>query len=577
MSLRVIARSHDTPVKVDATRIGWVYLVGLFILALGLRCVGLSWGGKHADENIGDPARVLAGDLVPVQHFYPPLLNYLTAAGDVLLYVSGLLTGLWANTTGFREAYFDDPDLFLLVLRLVVSVTGAVAAPLSAMIAGRLGLSRTSCLVVGVAMALLPLSVWRSHIGKPDLGVAASVLLAVWTMLRYAQELRRADAAWFGAALALAVSFKHSAIFVVAPLCLAVLVLARRLGQGWSRLIQDALVVGVVGIVVWVPLNIGLWLDLANFLDYQKVQAAMSARDSGIRQTAAVVWTLLGDRFEGPTLPLLVAFLGAPLWWRRLDVLVIWISVMASIVAVAAITGDRAPVQLYTPQSVLIASIGMITWVALAQHPGSIRWLGLAGVLVTTVVLVIGTLEVERQALSPAVRSRIAQVLLGIDGIADRRIMTSEVQYAGLPISGDAERDERARHERLAKQYGVKLPPRHRPYRPADGRYYVRRLPSVMGGLESYEEKDVKHVKPFTWPLQPQEWRLDYWLDQGYSVFVITNEERMLKSNVEAYRRLHEEIRNRGKLVATIAANRPLFQENDTKVYQFIPAAKAGG
>jgi hypothetical protein len=531
--------------------------------------VGLLWGGKHADENIGDPARVLTGELVPVQHFYPPLLNYLTAAGDVLLYLIGWLTGLWANPAGFREAYFDDPDFFLLVLRLVVSVTGAVAAPLSAMIAGRLGLSRKSCLVAGVAMALLPLSVWRSHIGKPDLGVAASVLLATWAMLRYAQNLRRTDAAWFGAALALAVSFKHSAIFVVAPLCLAVLVLARQSGQRWSRLIQDALVAGGVGIVLWVPLNTGLWLDFANFLEYQKVQAAMSTRDSGILQTAAVVWGLLSDGFEGPTLPLLVAFLGAPLWWRRLDVLAIWVSVLASIVAVAAITGERALVQLYLPQSVLIASIGMITWVALAAHPGPSRWLGLAGVLVTTVVLVIGTLEVERQALSPAVRSRIAQVLLGIDGIAHRRIMASEVQYAGLPVSGDAERDERARHEWLAKQYGVKLPPRHRPDRSVEGRYYVRRLPSVMGGLEGYEEKDIKHVKPFTWPLQPQEWRLDYWLDQGYSVFVITNEERMLQSKVEAYRRLHDEIRNRGKLVATIPADRPLFQENETKVYLF--------
>ncbi|HXF16413.1 MAG TPA: phospholipid carrier-dependent glycosyltransferase [Burkholderiales bacterium] len=576
MKLDESLHRNDPQEKSGATHIGRWYLAGLFVLALGLRCVGLEWGGRHPDENIGDAARALTGELVPLQPFYPPLLNYLTAAGDVLLFLIGLPAGLWSNLTGFRDAYFETPEIFLLVLRLVVSVTGALAAPLSAMIAGRLALSRAGCLAVGVAMALLPLSVWRSHIGKPDLGVAASALLAIWAMLRYAQELRRADAAWMGIAFALAISFKHSALFIFAPFCLAVLVMARQSGQTWPRLMRDALVAFGVGLAVWVPANVGLWLDLSNFLDYQKVQAAMSERDSGILLTAATVSALLSNTFAGPTFPLLVAFLGAPLCWRRLDVLAIWTSVIASIVAVAAITGERAPIQLYVPQSVLIAGIGMITWVALAQRTGPIRRLGMTGMIVTAIVLGMGTFDVVRQALLPDIRSRVSQVLLGIEGIAHRRIMISEVQYAGLPVSGDAERDERARHERLALQYGVNLPPRRRPYAPVEGRYYIRRFPSVMGGLEIYEEKDVKLVKPFTWPLQPTEWKLDYWLDQGYSVFVVLNEERVLKSKVDAYRLFHEEIRDRGVLLATVEANRTLFQESSAKVYLVDPAAKTG-
>ena len=223
-------------------RIGLWWLVGLFLLALAIRCIGLLWGGIDSDEDISDPAKVLAGQLIPTYHYYPPLLNYLTAAGYVVLYAIGIPLRLWRNTAEFRAAYFDDPNPFLLVLRLVVSVTGAVVAPLSAAVAARLGLSRTSCLLAGVASALLPISVWRSHIGKQDLGVAASALLAVWAMVRYAQELRRVDVVWFGAAVALAVSFKQSAVFVVAPFGVALLLLARRTGQSWPRLARDSLI-----------------------------------------------------------------------------------------------------------------------------------------------------------------------------------------------------------------------------------------------------------------------------------------------------------------------------------------------
>src|SRR5262249_10555 len=120
-----------------------------------------------------------------------------------------------------------------------------------------------------------------------------------------------------------------------------------------------------------------------------------------------------------------------------------------------------------------------------------------------------------------------------------------------------------------AAKYGVALPPRYRPFPPNDGRYYVRRLPWVIGGLEIYEEKDIKQIKPFAWPRQPQEWQLDYWLGQGYSVFVVTDEEAQLKSEVRADREVHEEIHERGTLVATIRASRPLFEATEVKIYLF--------
>jgi hypothetical protein len=569
-------------------RIGLWWLVGLFLLALAIRCIGILWGGIDSDENISDPAKVLTGQLIPTSHYYPPLLNYLTAAGYLVLYAIGIPMRLWRDTAEFRAAFFDNPNPFLLVLRLVVSVTGAVAAPLSAAIAARLGLSRRSCLLVGVASALLPISVWRSHIGKQDLGVAVSALLAVWAMVRYAQELRRVPVVWFGVAVALAVSFKQSAVFVVAPLAVALLLLARRTGQSWPRLAQDSLIAVAVGIIVWVPLNVGVWLDWSNFLDYQKILAAMHMKESGFRETFEAVWPQLTDRFSGPTLPLFVGFLVSPLFWRRPDIFLIWASTLVSVIVTAAISGTRADVQLYVPQSVLIGTIGIMTWIWMAGRKDWRRWPGMVGLVSAFVVLVAGSLEVDRQALATPTPNRVAEALRKVDGIGRRRILATAVPVTGLPVSGSAARDVRERDERLAQKYGVTLPPSYRPYPPEEGRYYIQAMPFVISGLENHDEKDVKLIKPFAWPLQPEEWRLNYWLNKGFTVFVIRDEEVMLSprdrpcpyhspsladcySRTDTYRRLHEEIHSRCTLMASIPADRPLFEEADTKVYLSDP------
>jgi hypothetical protein len=571
-------------------RIGLWWLVGLFLLALAIRCIGILWGGIDSDEDISDPAKVLTGRLIPAFHYYPPLLNYLAAAGYAVLYAIGIPMRLWRNTADFRAAFFENPNPFLLVLRLVVSVTGAVAAPLSAAIAARLGLSRRSCLLVGVASALLPISVWRSHIGKQDLGVAAGALLAVWAMVRYPQESRRVAVVWFGVAVALAVSFKQSALFVVAPLGVALLLLARRTGQSWPRLAQDSSIAVAVAIIAWVPLNAGVWLDWSNFLDYQKVLATMHMKGSGFRETFEAVWPRLTDRFSGPTLPLFVGFLVTPLFWRRLDIFLIWTSTVVSVIVTAAISGARADVQLYVPQCVLIGTIGIMTWTWMAGRKDWSRWPGMVGLVSAFVVLVAGSFEVDRQALATPIRSQVAEALRKVDGIGRRRIMATDVLLTGLPVAADADRDVMERDERLAQKYGVTLPPHYRPYPPEEeGRYYIRSLPWVISGLENSDQKDVKLIKPFAWPLQPEEWRLPYWLSQGFTLFVIRDEEVWLSpldqpcpsrspsladcyvSRVDAYRRLFAEIHGRCTLVAAIPADRPLFEEADTKVYRCDP------
>ena len=94
-------------------------------------------------------------------------------------------------------------------------------------------------------------------------------------------------------------------------------------------------------------------------------------------------------------------------------------------------------------------------------------------------------------------------------------------------------------------------------------------FPVAMGGMEDLDkEKAEKVVKPYYWPVQDEEWNIDYWAAQGFTFFVVQDEDTFLKSSVAAYRKLHQEIKDRGELIATIPAGRPHFFETEVKIYR---------
>jgi hypothetical protein len=106
----------------------------------------------------------------------------------------------------------------------------------------------------------------------------------------------------------------------------------------------------------------------------------------------------------------------------------------------------------------------------------------------------------------------------------------------------------------------------------APGGYFVCRMPAAIGGYEVYDEKDVKTVTPFAWPLQQEEYDLAYWTRQGYTMFVLTDEQQRLESNVRPYAQLYEQIRAACDLVKTVKTRKPLFWEEDTKIYRLRTA-----
>jgi hypothetical protein len=248
----------------------------------------------------------------------------------------------------------------------------------------------------------------------------------------------------------------------------------------------------------------------------------------------------------------------------------LWACTVLGLIVVIKLTGLRPTMGLYLPYMTLGAAllgISLAGWMSKQRRPAA-RVAAAVGWAVCMAAVGAGTARVVKQALAEPAISEVARVVRGV-AAPGVKIMATRPEHAGVPVSLDARRDERARHERLAAKYHVKLPPVAKE-REVDvpGAYHVRRIPWTIGGLEVYDEKQVAAVAPFSWPIQDEEYDLDYWTRQGFTVFVLTDEKDRIASNVPAYKRLYEQIRQQCQLVREVKAHKPLFWEGDTRVYR---------
>ena len=550
-------------------------LIVLFLLALVPRMAGLITF-ENSDEGWGAAARVLTGDFSGGTSQTLPLINYLIATSFVVLFALGRLVGVWHGTADFRAQYFIDRTPFVFSGRLVAACFGALSAPLAAMIARLLGLSQRSSLIVGVLVAILPASVLQSHIAKPDSGVAFGTLFFTWAILRMLDKpsAKGADVL-VGIAIAIAVSFKQTAVFLVAPAVIGFVALLRwDCGLSWSRIARAALVSFLACVLAWMPMNLGVLLDLRGFLDYQRATAVMMSRDATAYQIAQHVIGLLAGTITGVTAAGLLAWVLAPFIRRDGRFLNLWIATLFAYLTFSAISGggENHPALLASLYA-LGFPLGCIAALSLTEKNGFARTFGVLLTLTIVVLEGIGFIDVVRQAMATPMPVRCSEVLK-----IDRRPRSRQDPH-GVPLpDGTADRpaaieEEQNRHERLAKKYGVALTERaeeSRSHRYQTGKaYYVRNIPFPMGGMEDLKaEVAQKAVKPYWWPIQPEEWNLDYWIKQGYNIFVVQDESVMENSSIPEYRSLHQEIKQRCEQVAVVPSRRPLFFEGEMKIYR---------
>jgi len=556
-------------------------LLLLFLMAFLPRALGADVGYLFGDERINDAAKVLTGQLVPGQHFYPPLLNYLNAIVFVGLFALGVPLGWWDNLSGFRAQYFSDPTIFFVTARMLVATLGAMLAPIAYLIARRFGLTIVSSVATGLIAAFFPLAVFLSHFAKGDvpLGTATALcFLVVAQRVSFPQSGKSlAQDAVVGLSFALTLSFKQSAVFGLLPLSIGMLVLLSK-RQGFNIAITSYLRAFAIFVPIWIVLNIGIVLDFKRFLVFQGIQSEMSlGEQSGIWQGVAKMLNTMMDPQYGIGWVLgLAAAIGVlaikshackitdkPLW------IALWLSSVIGAVSVSALTGTRQPAHLFVAQFGELLILGTVLLAGFFQSDN--RNTSIAAkiaVASTLVIFVFFMIPPVAQAMRPALTDKVDNFLS--TEFSNARIVT--MMRTRAKQSPEARDWEDERLARLAAKYNVTLPdvaPESRASKTRPGAQFWVPLPQAMYGLEDVAEGEESYeVQAHTWPLQPEEWTLEFWQRQGFSVFVLTDVAFHLQQRPsEVVSQFFEEIASNCAISKTFTPVKPMYLEYLTNVY----------
>jgi 4-amino-4-deoxy-L-arabinose transferase-like glycosyltransferase len=561
--------------NVKSSSIVYSFLI-LFLAALFLRLPVLDWGGTTPDEAPATAAKVLTGQLSLDQQYYPPFLAYLTAVAYAFYYAVGRLLRWWASTAEFRAAYFESVTQFYVLGRFVVAALSSAAAPLVFLLAIELGIRARVAFVLGAVAALLPASVFWSQIAKSDSALGPAFLLVLLMAFRFRMEpIRVSRQTAFAAAIAVALSFKQSAAFFLLPVLL-ILFIATLLSQNRKlAVIRAWLSVALVAVLVWIPLNIGILLNVRGFIDAQLVQSQMSLRNSLLRESLRAWFGTITSVDAGIPLLVLVIWLCVPIFCLyavrkpqlRFGLLTMWASVALAMVIILDLAGSRQNSQLLLPYSVVIASTVLLLAGQFIEEPSSkLRIGGGAVLIVMTGLFSVESAFIVRQAMAEPVAREVAAAISRFAPPGSRLLSDVNLSHY-LPVSSTGAAETRARDERLAEKYSVVLPPvAEERLRRAQGGYIIRSYPFVIGGLERVAGEDMKVILPFAWPLQPEEWTLDYWLAQDYRIFVF--QESMLHHEETAYRDFFSSVDRRCTQLAKIPTKKPLILEDTMMIYR---------
>ena len=552
--------------------------LALFLLALGLRLTGLDYGYFHGDERVNDAAKVLTGQLIPGQHFYPPFINYLNAVALVVLFAVGMVAGWWDSAGAFRDQYFTDPTAFYMATRAMTALWGAGMAVLFFLAARQLRLKQRSAIAIGLLGAFFPLAVFMAHISKGDAGLATAMMACIWAMLMRMDDPRHGR--WdliLGLSVTLALSFKHSAIFVLLPMGLGWLALLAQ-QEGTGAALKSFARVFLLTAGLWPIFNIGVLLDFQNFLEYQRIQSVMSVQ-GGTAGPWAGITTLIARSFEtafGMTSAMALAailspflILTAPRLSQKGSLLVIWLALTIGTLATAWITGSRQPEHLWIANFAGYLFVGAVALAAYVESgPRLSQYLAASWLAVGLGLSIWGSVIVLTQAAAMPVQVALDHYLA--ENHADRRILTAVAHR--IPQQKEAQAVELQRIERLARKYKIDAP------EVAEGRiiqtsaegalFYVH-MPAVLYGLESVDDgQEGYDVKAHTWPLQAEEWQRSYWMNQGFNLFVVQDfanyahhfEPEMRRQFLQALDRDCAELRR-------FDPSKPLFLEREVRVY----------
>src|SRR5450830_1100322 len=156
--------------------------VGLFLLALAVRLVGLDFDQNHFFH----PDERAIGDAILKLSFHPLQLNpHFFAYGSLPLYLTKALSSLLAGISG--RDWFASYDGVIHVGRFLSAFAGALTVLLVASVGRRL-YGQKAGLCAGLLLALAVLHIQTSHFAATDVALTFLVLLALACASRFARR-----------------------------------------------------------------------------------------------------------------------------------------------------------------------------------------------------------------------------------------------------------------------------------------------------------------------------------------------------------------------------------------------------
>jgi len=263
-----------------------VGIVGLTLLAAGVRFWGLNWGLPnlyHPDENVivGYALRMgKAFSLRPPDFAYPPLLTYVNLILFGGWYVLGRVIGTFASPADFEALYFTDPTWFYLIGRGLSATLGTVAVPCTYWVGKKLYDTRVGY-VAALCLTFAFLHVQESHFATPNAALPLFAALTLLAAVAVARSGSRRGYVGGGILAGLAANVKYNAVLIIVPLFVAHLYYAlessastdpwyRRLFNRWIFL------TGGIAVVTFFAVNPYALLDYHRFLDWLEWYGSLS-------------------------------------------------------------------------------------------------------------------------------------------------------------------------------------------------------------------------------------------------------------------------------------------------------------
>ncbi|MBX2813596.1 MAG: hypothetical protein KTR25_17395 [Myxococcales bacterium] len=551
-------------------------LIVIYVIGLLVRLAGVSWGGINEDEFINKAVRFLSGDPKPIDFFYPQLTSIISAIACGIMFLFGRFFGLIDSINELKEIYYANDEIFRVASRCAHSAIAALAGPISYLVARYFGFAYRVALIVALTTTLSPASIWFSHFAKPQNGMAVGALAATAFAIAYMNDVQqRKFAVGIGISAGVAIAFMQSAIFILIPLAVTTFVhsLTDPRAKTQNVLADSGIATAFMG-GTWVVLSALDLLYFAEFLEYQVLQSQLSLRsngDFGTLYNHAFPVAISSTQGFGPITLILAPIAAAFSRVRPIK----WLSIafMVSAFVLAWTVGDRVMPRLFLHFIIALLALSALSFASLTDQKQlflqRVGWIGMAALLVGNCW---GTALILRQAWSPSAPTLVSQALRELVTPKGPMVMASYVRETGLQPNAMAEALAYARHEQLAEKYGISIPsrsPERMEYlRAQGGGYPIIGMPWVIGGLETTKPEDVKVIKPYAWPVQPEEWDLDYWLVKGVKIYVTRNLAFYASNKAtEFYRSFHQELLDRCKLANHVNADRPLFFQTDYHIF----------